>query len=158
MRPGLFPSQQRALEQAFKKARALDRFRQKTRRSFILGGFAAIGAATTTFFLGARYTGTAAQRGPQPLTQPDATLSALHGLALGPLDQLEAQEMHVVRAYEANVLDDKLAYGVQRLVALSLSKPTNEVLRVRLVRLISKVDLPEHVRSSLDLLKTAAKR
>ena len=43
MRQGFLPGQQRALRQAFKKADAFDRFRQRTRRSFLGLGLLAVG-------------------------------------------------------------------------------------------------------------------
>ena len=54
MRPGLFPSQQRALRQAFKKADKFDHFsfRQRTRRAFLGLGALALGMGAGGFALG----------------------------------------------------------------------------------------------------------
>lgn len=52
MRQGLLPSQQRVLEQTFKKAKAFDRFRERTRRTFIGLGLAALAASGTAYWLG----------------------------------------------------------------------------------------------------------
>jgi len=52
MRLGLLPSQQRELRRAFKKARALDGFRQRTRRQFAAGGVLAFATTVGAFFFG----------------------------------------------------------------------------------------------------------
>ncbi len=52
MRSGMFPSQQRALRRAFKKADKFDHFRKRTRRSFVLGGMVAAVAAAASFWAG----------------------------------------------------------------------------------------------------------
>ena len=52
MRLGLLPSQKRALDQAFKKARAFDRFRQRTRRAFLGLGLLGVCAGVGGFVLG----------------------------------------------------------------------------------------------------------
>ena len=156
MRLGLLPGQQRLLAKTMRKARAFDRFRKRTRRHFVFGGLLAAAASAGSFVAGARI-GTS-DRAHEPDAPTDPRLAWLRALARGPLEELERREMHLVSAVEQGVLDDTLAYGVQRLVAVSLTNPGNQVLRARLTRLLQRGEhLPDHLRSSLQRL-TASKR
>ncbi|MEZ5963848.1 MAG: hypothetical protein R3F56_08395 [Planctomycetota bacterium] len=54
MRLGLLPSQKRELDRAFKKAKAFDRFRVRTRRAFLGLGLGAVVGCAGAYWLGCR--------------------------------------------------------------------------------------------------------
>jgi hypothetical protein len=74
-------------------------------------------------------------------------------MAIGPSDNLERRAVHVVDGLVANPTDERLAYGVQRLVVIAGTKPADDVLRIRLRALARRgLPLPEHLQWSLDAL------
>jgi hypothetical protein len=147
LRSGLFPSQQRLLQQAFKKADKFDHFRARTRRSFLaLAGASAV-AVAGSFYVG-HSVGSSTATTPQPVPKSSRIAAAagqLETLALGPLDQLERAhpmlvsylDLHTAEATDAHWL------GFERLLLLALSAPdakrglAREITRLSEVRSIS---------------------
>jgi hypothetical protein len=133
MRLGLLPSQQRALDQAFKKARKFDDFRGPTRRRFLALGVAACGASLATFFAGRASRDLIAD--PQPADsghRPTIERDWLRGVVTGPIEELRAQAMHVTAALEGASADDVHWIGFHRLCGYARENPQDLVLRNRL--------------------------
>jgi hypothetical protein len=171
---GLFPGQRAVLRRMMKKADKFDHFRQRSRRAALLGLAGAALACAGSFWSGLSVGQSGERRAPAPReddqrvgdkpvddkhpssevapTPERDMLAWLHALAIGPLEDLELREMHVLRAAEQSPADERLAYAVQRLTVLSLRKPDNQTLRARLLRLHAQRVMPEHVQSSLQLL------
>lgn len=141
MRLGLLPSQRRELDKAFKKARAFDRFRQRTRRSFVALGALAFGGTVGGFWAG--------QSMPRETNVPASqTPDWLMELAVGPASALRAQAVHVVAALETADSDHPLWLAYHRLVEHLLLHPEDETLRRQLKRLAARDNAPGHARES----------
>jgi hypothetical protein len=158
LRSGLFPSQQRLLRQAFKKADKFDHFRARTRRSFLAIIGASAVAVTGSFFIG-HSVGSSNAPTPRPVPKSSRIAAAagqLETLALGPLDQLEQAhpmlisylDLHTTQATDAHWL------GFERLLLLALSAPdakrglAREITRVAEVR-----STPTHLQPLIEQLR-----
>ena len=157
MRPGLFPSQQRALRQAFKKADKFDHFRQRTRRAFLGLGALALGMGAGGLALGrsGRVPQIAADlkanAGPPHLPEP------LLDIVTGPLENLRTEAMNVAAALEAAPHDSVLWIGFHRLVALALNRPEDDLLRRRLRTVAALPGMPTHATEASRLLTRPGK-
>lgn len=156
MRQGFLPSQRRELRRAFKKAQAFDRFRQRTRRGFLgMLGFAAVAGAGGVW--AGRATSPRAPSEPNALQPED--LVHLHDLAFGPIENLERRAMHVVDGIRRHPGDERLGYGIQRLITVALVHPTNLVLRARLHDLATDAKVfPRPVEEALEQFTAFTKR
>lgn len=150
MQQGLFPSQQRALRQAFKKADAFDHFRQRTRRAFLsmlLGG-AGMGAGMTAagYWLGRRHGATAAQ----PARHPD--VEWMHALVRGPLADLEAAAPNLTATIDLHGGDADLWLGFERLVLTALAHGDRQSLARDLLVLARVAPPPAHLHALVERL------
>lgn len=151
MRPGLFPSQQRAIQKAFRKADAFDHFRQRTRRGFIGAIFGGIAASAGTFFAGLQIAAAApASRPPMPAPPFDA-------VALGPIERLEARALEVLAEIEMGRASTALWVGVERLALRSLVEPHRDALRARLLATRAAVAVPPALQSTFARLEAMTK-
>jgi hypothetical protein len=142
MRLGLMPQQKRALDKAFRKARAFDRFRVRTRRSFLALGVLSIGGAAAAFVVGRA-------SAPAAAGEPAGTRDAwIDGLARGPLAALRAQAPHVVAALESCAPDDPLWIAFHRLAEIAIANPADETLRRQLRKLGARDNAPPSARES----------
>jgi hypothetical protein len=120
MRPGLFPSQERALRRAFKKADKFDHFRRRTRRTFLgLGLLAVVGTslgAASGFWLGRR-------RAVDPWA---ARIVLAHKIAAAAEDVLLRDHVPFLMVLEHTGGDDVLWLGFERLARLVLSSTAPE--------------------------------
>jgi hypothetical protein len=144
MRSGLFPSQQRALRQAFKKADKFDHFRQRTRRAFFAGGALAVACAVAAFWAGVRLGRVAETQEPRA-----ATPAWMNELALGPVEALRQQAIHLLTAVSGKPADDVLWLGFHRLVRVYVSNPSEEALRRMLLQVASRPDAPPAARETI---------
>ena len=150
MRLGLLPGQQRALAQAFKKARKFDDFRGRTRRRFLLAAMAGVGASIGTFFVG-RATATAIG----PTQEPSVALSQARGLATGPLTELVASYPTFLLMLERSGHDSTLWTGFARLVDVAVERDDPTLARHLLQ---SAVSPPDAIKPLTLLLQPIARR
>lgn len=143
MRLGLLPSQQRALDQAFKKARAFDTFRSRTRRSMLAAAAAGLVTSVASFFVGQSTADESSQR------RPDHPMDAL---ALGEIDRLEARALDLLAEAETGRATPITWIGVERLLLRAISDDSKRSLRTRLLALRSLPDLPKAVSMALNSL------
>jgi hypothetical protein len=165
MRSGLFPSQQRALRQAFKKADKFDHFRQRTRRSFVLGGIAAVGAAAGTFWVGIKMgrkgavaptTTSVRAEAETPLRGPlQGKLAVAHRWSTAPDEELRANYALFLVILDAHGGDDLLWAGFARLAGMAeagAGEP-NRFLAQRLLASARRLPPPAFVSHHLSLLQ-----
>ncbi len=142
MRIGLLPGQAEALRAAYAEQR-----RRLTRR----GLFLAVGSSA---FAGAcGFAAGNATASPSPPTS-----MRIHGIALGPLEDLRQHAMHIAAALEATPSDPVLGVAYQRLVSLSLTRVEDEELARRLATLAALPGMPDHIVEGGALLRAARKR
>lgn len=122
MRQGLFPSQQRALRQAFKKADAFDHFRQRTRRAFLSLAALAVGTGVAGFVTGRSWHAAA----DDPPTSP---LQRYRALATGPFGDLHASHLGFLAAMEEATGDERFWVGFERLATHGLRESDRALLR-----------------------------
>ncbi len=150
MRSGLFPSQKRELDKAFKKARAFDRFRPRTRRNLI--GLALLGLAGTVtgFWAGSRS---------QPASGNNPRASPwVMSLVAAPLATLREQAVHVAYALETAPSDDRLWSAFHRLAAYALVHPEDQTLRTMIKEINGLPNTPAHARDAAALLTQSTPR
>ncbi len=152
MRPGMFPSQQRAMRQAFKKADKFDHFRARTRRSLVLGGVASVAAAAAAFWVGTRTADAAVGREADSHPRPAQHEEWLRALAVGPISELRSRAMHLTAALESAEVDDGLWVGFHRLCSHSLTHADDTALRNRLLSFAPRSPVP-HVAEALAALR-----
>ena len=136
MRPGLFPSQQRALRRAFKKADAFDHFRQRTRRAFVGLSLLAVATGVGGFVFGRR-------RG--AVDEPDEAASLIdrhRALATAPLERLRAAQLVFLASMEQSPGDEEFWVGFERLATHALSQPGNDEILRRLRITARSVPVP----------------
>lgn len=152
MRQGFLPGQQRALRQAFRKADAFDRFRQRTRRAFFGMGLLALGTGASGFVAGRQ-----TRHREQPADSAPTTLDAV---ALGPLPKLVADYPSVLAAIETGQATEALWLGFERLLLLSLS--ATEGVRATLARDLlltaRHAEPPAHLREYVRVLGERSRR
>ncbi len=141
MRPGMFPSQQRAMRQAFKKADKFDHFRARTRRSLVLGGVASVAAAVGAFWAGTRMGGAAAP--PDADSHPRRQI--VHRLAAATDPDLWQQRHTFLQALEEVGGDQAGWVGFRRLAEMALVVgPTEQVLAARMLKTLQR-ERPTHL-------------
>lgn len=118
MRLGILPSQQRALQQALKKARKFDDFRTRTRRGFLLAALGGCGASAAMFFLGRATAGSLATTEPAP----SPALAPARKLATGPLSELVAAYPTFLLMLERAGADRTVWIGYARLVDVAVQR------------------------------------
>jgi hypothetical protein len=155
MLSGMFPSQQRMLRQAFKKAARFDTFRQRTRRSFLVAGAAAVAAAAGAFWAGMQV---AQPASPAPTPSTGSSTGWLDDLASGPLPELQRQAPHLLAALRGKAADDVMWLGFHRLVLVATSQPEQEALRRMLVQVARHDDAPLAAREALEHLERKTPR
>jgi hypothetical protein len=160
MRPGLFPSQQRALQKALKKAEKFDHFRQRTRRTFCL---LLVGAAAAT--VGSFYAGQVVGRRVSPRAghaeETDRAaflrqqLPLAHRLARSTDRELEAGYATFLLVMSGTGGDDVLWHGYERLGALALARADERGREIAdgLVRAASMLTVPERLQPLLARLR-----
>jgi hypothetical protein len=149
MRLGLLPSQQRALDKAFKKARLFDNFRRRTRRQLLAAGAFGILATITGFWAG-RYSAT---------TESNESATDRHAwvrsIANSPIATLRPQAMHLFEALTSVTGDDPLWGAYHRLVAYALQHPEDETLRRQLKKASAHEWAPQHAKEAASSLPSA---
>lgn len=154
MRPGLFPSQQRALQRAFKKADAFDHFRQRTRRAFVGAVLGGLSVSVGTYFLGRGLQ----SRDPSATgTVTESTPQSFDAVALGPIEKLEAQALNVLAEIEMGRATPALWIGVERLALRAVVEANREPLRARLIATRSAVQIPAGLESAFARLVAVAR-
>ena len=141
MRPGMFPSQQRAMRQAFKKADKFDHFRARTRRSLVLGGVASLAAAVGAFWVGTRTRDAAAAPGAD--SHPRRQL--VHRLAAATDPDLWQQRHTFLQALEEVGGDPVGWVGFRRLAQMTVLRGSAEqVLASRMLKTLQP-ECPTHL-------------
>lgn len=159
MRLGLLPSQQRALQRTLKKARAFDRFRQRTRRQFLWFG-ALASVATVGAFLGGRRTAGPADVAPKAGSSAiDPRLALAHRLASRSDADLWDGAATFLVVLDANRSDRALWMGFARLARMAIERDGVDATRLaqRLLRSAEAATLPEFVVPLLGPLRERAR-
>jgi hypothetical protein len=148
MRLGLLPGQQRVLDQAFKKARAFDRFRQRTRRTVLAtaGGGLLLGVA-------AFFAGRSVVEAPVP-----QTTHPMDALALGDAQRLQARAIDLLAEVEMGRGTPSLWVGVERLILCAMLADDASPLRTRVLALRALPSLPPAIATALTKLASARPR
>ncbi len=142
MRTGLLPSQQRALQKAFKKADKFDHFRQRTRRSLIAAGCAALCGAFGAYWLGSN-SAVSDSGGARPSEHP--RLIIVRRLAATPDDSLWAQRATFLQAADEVGGSESGWLGMRRLATMTLTKGREDkVFAARLLKSMSH-ERPAHL-------------
>ncbi len=121
MRPGLFPSQQRALRRTFKKADAFDNFRQRTRRAFVGLGLLAVATGVGGFALGRWWNSDATPEREVVRDRWRAKLSWAQTYAEQPIAILSANYATFLMVIEQTGGDERTWRGFEKLLNHSLS-------------------------------------
>jgi hypothetical protein len=132
----MFPSQQRALRRAFKKADKFDHFRKRTRRSFVLGGIGAVVAAAGAFLAGLAV-GSQSPRTDSKSRVADRWLQRVpwaERFAAQPIEILESGRSTFLMVIEETGGTDALWKGFERLAERALT--SRGVEGVELARLL----------------------
>ncbi len=153
MRPGLFPSQQRAMRKAFKKADKFDHFRKRTRRAFLAMGALGVGAAIGGFFLGRASVKVEAEDSvaDSPL---ESRRQYARDLAQGPLDALVDAHQSFLLVLNRLPPDSVLWSGFARLADAAVSRRDARLAK-RLLPTFGVHEVPNQVKQfeqSLELL------
>jgi hypothetical protein len=143
MRPGLFPSQQRALRKALKKADKFDHFRKRTRRSFVLVGALSALSAGAAVWSAIR---SVAVQG------PPGSLDRWATVAVGPLSELRQRAIPLLGALDGRPEHDPIWQGYHRLVADSTLAPGDTPLRRMLIQVAQRPGSPQAAKDALDVL------
>ena len=146
MRVGLFPGQAAAMRAAYVEQR-----RRLSRRGLFLAVGASVVAGACGFV-----TGKSTALTPITPTPPEA--DPLQALALGPIEDLRRQAMHIESALESTPAEPVLGIAFQRLLTVALVEPDDEILARRLLRIGERQDVPPHVTDGARLLQRARKR
>ena len=156
MRLGLLPSQQRYLDQTFKKARAFDHFRQRTRRAFLGLGALALGLGIGGFAAGRASGGGSSRLGSGEVDPRLAT-------KLDQARRLAAQTDEILRRDHATFLlvldavgdDETLWVGFARLanMALATKNAVDRQLAERLLATSRAASRPAHLNSLVEALQ-----
>lgn len=133
MRVGLFPGQAAALRAAYAEQR-----RRLSRRGLFLAAGASVVAGACGFV-----TGKSTAPTPSAPIPPEA--SPLEAVALGPLEDLRRQAMHIEAGLESTPADPVLGIAFQRLLTVALAEPEDEILARRLLRIGERPDVPAHL-------------
>lgn len=144
MRVGFLSGQTEALRAAYAEQR-----RRLTRRGWILAGVSSAAMGACGFVAGRR------TPEPKPTTAQD---TPLYALALGPLDELRRQAMHIEGAFLVDPSNPTLCTAIQRLFTLALAEPADEALARRLLRLGKVAGAPAHVVEAAGVLATTRRR
>jgi hypothetical protein len=146
----MFPSQQRALRQAFKKADAFDHFRQRTRRGFLAVAGLGVAGCIGAFVLGRRFAPAAAEA---TATNLDRELAGVHALALGPVARLEHGAADILSRIELHGGDDTLWLGCERLILHALARGDRQVLARAILAMAAVRPVPEPLAPLLEKLR-----
>lgn len=135
MRTGLLPSQQRALQRAFKKADKFDHFRQHTRRSLLAAGCAALCGAFGAYWMGAN-SATSGNGSAPPSEHP--RLIIVRRLAAATDDSLWAQRATFLQAADEVGGSESGWLGMRRLAKMTLATGREDkVFAARLLKSMS---------------------
>jgi hypothetical protein len=124
MRPGLFPSQQRALRKALKKADKFDHFRRRTRRTFLGLGALGLFAGVTGFAAGRHRS-----RSVDTDTDDDTLIGQHRSLAAAPIARLRAGYIVFLASMEQAPADPRFWVGFERLATHALETRDAELIR-----------------------------
>jgi hypothetical protein len=161
MRPGLFPSQQRALKKALKKADKFDHFRQRTRRTFL--SLVAVAATTCcgAYLLG-RATAVDGRAGKTVGVDPALRdkLALAHALATGPDQELRRNYAGFLLLMDAHRGDEITWGGFARLSRMALESRGPEEIRLakRLLLTADALEAPAGVQRFVDRLRQHARQ
>jgi hypothetical protein len=139
MRSGLFPSQQRAMRKALKKADKFDHFRTRTRRAFVALGALGVAGAVGGFFLG-RAT-VSKDPGPVSVSPLEGRREYARELAQGPLDGLVNAHQSFLMVLNRLEPDSILWSGFARLVDVAITRRDVRLAK-RLLPTFSVHDVP----------------
>lgn len=138
MRSGLFPSQQRALNQALKKADAFDHFRARTRRKFIALGLGGLTLAAAAFVMGRSLT--PAEAAPEGTSKTSPILQTARTLAAEDDATLLAGAHTMLLGLDADASDPALRVGATRLARMVVSLPASEPRQRIARRILATID------------------
>jgi hypothetical protein len=158
----MLPSQQRALQRAFKKADKFDHFRSRTRRTFIGGAIAAAAATATSFWVGVR---TGMSSAPTDAGhKADVPLGDMSGVgrrfATASDQDLRSNAALFLRILDTHASDDLLWAGFARLARMSIagSEQEDTLLAQRLLISARHQPPPSFVREWITDLEKRARR
>ena len=142
MRSGMFPSQQRALRQAFKKADKFDHFRQRTRRSFVLGGIGAVVAAAGAFCVGVGVGSSSAAANPTVADRWLKKLPWAEEFASMPIEIMETSRSTFLIVIEQTGGSEATWRGFAKLASRAIEQ-RNAELAIRLLQVVRLAPPPD---------------
>jgi hypothetical protein len=146
----MFPSQQRALRRAFKKADKFDHFRKRTRRSFVLGGIGAVVAAAGAFWAGLAV-GSDVQQAEVVADRWRKKLPWAEEFAYAPIETLETARASFLTVIEQTGGTETTWHGFARLANRAIEK-ANRDLALRLLEVVRLAPPPDSLRPLVDSL------
>jgi hypothetical protein len=153
MRPGLFPSQQRAIRQAFKKAEKLDHFRQRTRRAFLGLGALALGMGVGGYAVGKLMSSPVTRLGHDP--RLTSRVDQGRRMAAQPDPILRRDHATLLLIIEGVGADDAMWVGFARLAHMALANQDAEdrQLARRLLTTAEQVSPPAYLQPLVESLR-----
>ncbi|MEZ5963844.1 MAG: hypothetical protein R3F56_08375 [Planctomycetota bacterium] len=135
MRLGLLPSQKRELDRAFKKAKAFDRFRVRTRRAFLGLGLGAVGTGVLGFWVGRDLADARPETTDDAAGSSSPRIAIARRLASASDEQLWRERHTFLLALDECRGDPEAWVGFRRLGAMALAR-SDESRRVACARLV----------------------